>query len=204
MEEQYNDQLPREEGQGIPMTYNQEGSVANIVSQIDPSTIINNLDHALAGEFFNEQVNKWELTSSKKPLVNDECRGAIISYVTGILNNNSTLSIITQQQLGFLMEGVVESITRMFVCNLEEFGFVPNGIGFGEGIYENKGTPDSARMTMVSNMVYSVIFLTLTRGINGMESRKIFSSLSLSDSMNFGNPQQQQGGGNWIGKAFGR
>lgn len=184
------------------MAYSNEGSVANIVSQIDPSTIINNLDHALAGEFFNEKTNMWELNPSKKPLVNNACRGAIISYVTGILNNNSTLSIISQQQLGFIMEGVVESLTRMFVTNLEEFGFVPPGIGYSKGCYENKGTPDSARMTMVSNMVYSVMFLTLSRALNGMESRKIFSSLSLSDTMNFGG-QQQQGGG-MFGRMFGR
>lgn len=186
--------MPQQEGQEVPMSYGNEGTVANIVSQIDPSTIINNLDHALAGEFFNEKNNSWELNPSGKPLVNPSCRGALISYVTGILNNNSTLSNISQQQLGFIMEGVVESVTRMFVSNLEEFGFVPPGIGYDNKCYENKGTPDSSRMTMVANMIYSVMFLTLSRALNGMESKKIFHSLSLNDSMNFGGPQQQGGG----------
>ena len=178
----------------MPMGYSQESAISNVVSQIDPSTIINNLDHALAGEFFNEKTNSWQLNPSKKPLVNASCRGAVISYVTGILNNNSTLSIISQQQLGFIMEGVVESITRMFVSNLEEFGFVPPGLGYNKGVYMNIGTPDSARMTMVANMVYSTLFLTLSRALNGMESRKIFSSLSLNDSMNFSNNAPSQGG----------
>ncbi len=190
----------QEESQHIP--YSNEGTVANIVSQIDPSTIINNLDHALAGEYFNDRTNSWEMNKSKKALVNDACRGAIISYVTGILNNNSTLSIISQPQLGFIMEGVVESIARMFVANLEEFGFVPAGPGFNNRCYENKGTPDSARMTMVANMVYSTMFLTLSRALNGMESRKIFGSLSLNDSMNFGNTQGEKPG--VFGRMFGR
>jgi len=196
-------QQPYQEDEGQQVAYANEGAIANIVSQIDPSTIINNLDHALAGEFFNEKTNSWELNPSKKHLVNDACRGAIISYVTGILNNNSTLSISTQQQLGFLMEGVVESITRMFVNNLEEYGLVPPGVGYKSEVYMNKGTPDSARMTMVANMVYTVIFLTLSRALNGMESRKMFSSLSLNDSMSFGSGPQQQGPG-IFGRMFGR
>ena len=100
------------------------------------------------------------------------------------------------------MEGVVESITRMFVTNLEEFGFVPAGIGYASKCYENKGTPDTSRMTMVANMVYSVMFLTLSRALNGMESRKIFGSLSLNDSMNFGGAAPQQPG--FFGRMFGR
>ena len=202
MEQPYQPQGYPQEDPQAPMPYSNEGSVANIVSQIDPSTIINNLDHALAGEFFNDRTNSWEMNPSKKALVNDACRGAIVSYVTGILNNNSTLSIISPQQLGFIMEGVVESITRMFVTNLEEFGFVPEGVGYKKKCFENKGTPDTARMTMVANMVYSVMFLTLSRALNGMESRKIFSSLSLNDSMNFNPGQQNQPG--FFGRMLGR
>jgi len=194
--------LPPQYPQQEEMPYSNEGTIANIVSQIDPSGIINNLDHALEGRFFNDMTNKWELTASKKPMVNDACRGMIISYVTATLNNNSTLSLISQQQLGFIMEGVVESITRMFVTNLEEFGFVPEGPGYKNGCYMNRGNPDSARMTIVSDMIYKVIFLTMTRALNGMESKKMFHSLSLNDSMNFSGQGQSAPG--VFGRMFGR
>ena len=200
MEQQPQPQGYPQEEHGMPVSYSSEGAISNVVSQIDPSTIINNLDHALAGEFFNDKTNSWEINKSGKSLVNAACRGAIVSYVTGILNNNSTLSIISQVQLGFIMEGVVESITRMFVSNLEQYGFVPPGMGYENGVYMNRGTPDSARMTMVSNMIYSTLFLTLSRALNGMESRKIFSSLSLNDSMNFGQPQTSGVFGRMLGK----
>jgi len=196
---------PNEQGypqeQPMPM-YTPEGSISNIVGQIDPSTIVDNLNHSLKGEFFDKEKGLWVLNPSGVPLVNDSCRGFVISYVTGILNNNSVMAIISQQQLGFLMESVIEELGREFVCNLERFGFVPPGAGFDKNVYMNNGTPDSARMSSVTGMVYRAVFSCYTRSLNGMESKKIFSSLKMSDGLEF-NPRQEQGAG-WMGKMFGR
>ncbi len=182
--------------------YTPEGAISNIVGQIDPSTIVDNLNHSLKGEFFDKEKGQWIMNPSGVPLVNDACRGFIISYVTGVMNNNSTMAIITQQQLGFLMESIIEEMGKEFVCNLERFGFVPAGPGFGVGVYMNEGTPDSARMDSVSGMVYRAVFSCYTRSLNGMESKKIFSSLRMTDGLDF-NQQQPQGAG-WMGKMFGR
>lgn len=197
MEQPYPQQ---EQEQGIPM-YTPEGSISNIVGQIDPTTIVDNLNHSLKGEIYDKERGAWTMNPSGVPLVNDACRGFIISYVTGVMNNNSTMAIITQQQLGFLMESIIEEINKEFVCNLERFGFVPPGPGFERGCYENKGTPDSSRMSSVSGMIFRSVFSCYTRSINGMESKKIFSSLNMNDSLNY-NTQQGEGGG-WMGKMFG-
>lgn len=194
-------QPQHEQEMQMPM-YTPEGSISNIVGQIDPSTIVDNLNHSLKGEWFDKEKGLWIMNSSGLPLVNDNCRGFIISYITGVLNNNSTMAIISQQQLGFLMESVIEEIGKEFVCNLEKFGFVPPGDGYNVGDFENKGTPDSSRMSSVSGMILRSIFSCYTRSINGMESKKIFSSLRMADSLNF-NPNQEDGG-SWMGKMFGR
>ena len=167
MIEQQQSNEPRE--QPMPM-FTPEMAISNIVGQIDPSMIVDNLNHSLKGEFYDKEKGMWVMNPSNSPLVNNECRGFIISYVTGILNNNSTMAIITTQQLGFLMESVIEDIGKEFVCNLERFGFVPQGVGYIKKCYENKGTPDSARMSSVSNMVIRAVFTCYTRSINGMES----------------------------------
>lgn len=194
MEQHQEENLPQQ-------MFSPEGSISNIVGQIDPSTIVDNLNHSLKGEFYDKEKGLWIMNPSKEPLVNDACRGFIISYVTGIMNNNSTMAIITQQQLGFLMESVIEDIGKEFVCNLERFGFVPAGAGYVHACYENKGTPDSSRMSSVSNMVIRAVFSCYTRSLNGMESKKIFSSLNMTDGLNF-QPQQQESG--WMGKMFNR
>jgi len=214
----------------------QEQEITNIVSQIDPKTIIDNLDHALKGEHYSKERGEWIMNASKKNLVNDSCRGAVISYLDGILTNNTTMANLDEKRLSFLMESVIETITKMFIVNLEEFGFVkestkkqlvcikeinyllteyeidkyklrhPDMIIYKNltilGGYENKGAPDTARMTMVSNMIYKVCFLVFTRALKGQESIRIFRSLSLSDNMMYGGAQQQKS--SWVGKLFGR
>jgi len=194
---------PQHQEEQMPMQmYTPEGSISNIVGQIDPSTIIDNLNHSLKGEFYDKEKCLWIMNPSGVPLVNDACRGFIISYITGIMNNNSTMAIINQQQLGFLMESVIEDIGKEFVCNLERFGFVPPGLGYEKSCYENKGTPDSSRMSSVSNMIIRAVFSCYTRSINGMESKKIFSSLHMTDGLNF--QQQQNDSPGFMGRLFGR
>jgi len=187
------DQPSQGESEYLPQGGISEFSISNIVDRLDPAVIIDKLDHALKGEYFNKEVNRWVMNPSKKPWVNDACRGALISYVTGVLNNNSTMSIINEKELSNLMDSVIESLIRMFITRLEEFGFVPPGPGYTKGEYMNIGQPDSARMTMVMNMVLGVIYLTYSRAKNGMESRKLFGALSMNDTMNY--PHHEERGG---------
>ena len=186
-------------------TYSQgEHDINNIVAQIDPKSIIDNLDHALKGEHYNKETCEWVMNVSGKPLVNDSCRGFLISYLDGILTNNTTMANLDEKRLGFLMESVIETIGRNFSCRLEEFGFVPAGKGYDKGIYENKGTPDTAKMTMAANMIYKVCFLVFTRALKGQESIRIFKSLSMVDTMSqgmYGGQQPQKKG--WLRKLVG-
>jgi len=187
----------------VPIRGQGEQDIPNIVAQIDPKTIIDNLNHALKGEYFNKESSEWLTNPSGSPLVNDSCRGFIISYLDGILTNNTTMANIDEKKLTSLMESVIETITKNFVTRLEEFGFVPKGRNYKTQRYENKGTPDTASMTMVANMVYKVCFLVFTRALKGQESIRIFKSLSMVDPMNYGmsSPQQQQKG--WLRKITG-
>lgn len=234
--------IPETIPQAIPSYINpyvpDEAKITNIVAQIDPKTIIDNLDHALLGEHYNKERMEWVMNVTGKPIVNDACRGAIISYLDGILTNNTTMGNIDEKRLSFLMESVIDSIKRMFVVNLEEFGFVKTApkkilirmfqINYLVNeyeleklketdveieildkikivdVYENIGTPDSARMTLVANMVYKVCFLVFSRALKGQESIRIFKSLSMSDSLYGGMGMQQQQKSGWLGKLFGR
>jgi len=184
----------------FPSYGNNEADISNIVGQIDPKMIIDNLSHALKGEHYEKESATWILNESKEALVNDSCRGAIISYLDGILTNNTTMAFVDEKRLSFLMESVIETITRLFIVNLEKFGFVPPGEHFKDKVYYNKGSPDSAKMTLVAHMIYKVCYLVFSRALGGTESRRIFKSLTMSDGMNYGGEQKKS----WVGKMFGR
>lgn len=192
---------PSQEAMNYPYMPGTEASIANVIDQIDPQMIIDNFNHALKGEYFNKEKGLWEKAGDGAHLVNDSCRGWIISYLTAIMNKASTLGTINEKQFSGLMEGVIRNVTREFACNLEKFGFVPPGPGYKEGNYFNRGIPDSSRMDTIAEAIYQRAFIIYSRALNGMESRKIFSSLSMSDPMMFGGQQQNQ---NWMGKMFGR
>lgn len=190
------------EGQdGVMPYFTPESAISNIVGQIDPATIIDNLNHSLKGEYYSKEHGVWVMNPSGLPLVNDACRGFVVSYITGIMNNNSTLAVITEQQLGYLMESVIEDLHKEFACNLEKYGFVPKGPGYKFGRYENKGSPDSSRMSSVVNMIIRAVFSCYTRSVRGMESKKIFSSLRMADTLDFGQKDQKPG---FLSRMFGR
>ena len=188
----------------LPIYGQGEQDINNIVAQIDPKTIIDNLDHALKGEHFEKESSLWVMNPTKKPLVNDACRGFVVSYLDGILTNNTTMANLDEKRLSLLMESVIETINKNFTTRLEEFGFVLKSHSYTKGIYQNKGTPDTAMMTMVANMIYKICFLVFTRALKGQESIRIFKSLSMTDSMGYNQGLQQQQKAGWLGKLFGK
>jgi len=191
-------QQPMQQQVPSPAGYMSEEEVTNIVGQIDPQRILDNLNHSLKGEYFNKEKGSWEKVGDE--LVNTSCRGWIVSQMTSFMNNASTMGILQEQQVSYLMEGVIGLVTKEFRCNLELFGFVPPGKYYTEGKYENKGNPNTSRMNSVSEMIYRAALLVLTRSLKGTESSRIFKSLSMNDSMIFNQQEQQKKG--FLGKIF--
>ena len=182
-----------------PMNYTSEEEIKNIVGQIDPTHILDNLNHALKGEYFNKEQGMWEKVGEE--LVNDACRGWIVSHFTTLMNNASTMGIISELQFSFLMEGIINTVTREFRCNLEKFGFVEQGAGYKIKRYENKGTPDTSRMNSIAEMIFQRAFIIYSRSIAGSENKRVFKSLTMADQ---GGYQQQQEKRNWVGRILGR
>lgn len=188
---------------GAIPSYSEEEKINNIVGQIDPQRILDNLNHALKGEYYSKEEGAWVKVGDE--LINDAGRGWIISFFTSIMNNASTMGIITEKQFSSLMEGIINTVTREFRCNLEKFGFVPPGPGFKYGRYENKGTPDTSRMSTISEMIYQRAFIIYSRSLNGSESKRVFGSLRMSDNMGFGNAYQQPNTKkSWVSRVLGR
>lgn len=175
-----------------------EEQVTNIVGQIDPQRILDNLNHALKGEYYDKERGRWVKVGEE--LINDAGRGYVISFMTSILNNASTMGTIDEKQFSGLMKGVIETVTREFKYNLERFGFVPKGEGYEKGDYQNKGTPDTSRMTTVAEMIYQRAFIVYSRSIKGSESKRIFKSTSLRGEL--GSGQNNKKG--FFSRLFGR
>lgn len=184
---------------GVPVASPVE-EIKNIVSQINPNRIVSDLNRVFRGEY-KESEGVWKMNPTGKPLVNDACRGYCIGFISGILNNSTTMGNLDEKRLGLMMESVIATITKNFTTRLEEFGFVPPGRTYDDGVFENKGTPDSSRMDLVSNLIYIACFMVFTRALKSQESIRIFKSLSMVDNFNSGTQPQQKR--SWINKLMG-
>lgn len=119
------------------------------------------------------------------------------------MNNASTMGTISEQQFSYLMEGIINTLGREFRCNLEKFGFVPPGKHYKKKIYENKGSPNSSRMSTIAEMINQRAFIIYSRSIKGSESVRIFKSLSLSDNMGFREQQMPRQKKGFVSRIFG-
>jgi len=185
------EQYPQE---GIPSfvpSYTEEENIKNIVGQIDPIHTLDNFNHSLKGEYYNKEAGVWEKVG--EPLVNDPCRGWIVSYLAALMNNASTMGLISEKQLSFFMEGVIKTVTREFKCNLEKFGFVIPGKTYNKKEFENKGTPETSRMDSIAEMIYQRALIIYSRSLKGQESKMIFRSLNMQDQMGYQQQQQNRG-----------
>lgn len=135
----------------------------NILKEINPKAIINNLDHALKGEQWDKKAKLWVLNASGMPLVNNSCRVAVISYLRGFLCVETAEN---QRKLSYLMNKLTNDIPKLFVSNLEEFGFL---------LKNNE--PDTDRMILVSNMIYKISYLIFSRNLKAQESIRIFKHI---------------------------
>jgi len=195
-------QQPQQEYDSVPQyipNYTAEEEIKNIVGQIDPARILDNLNHSLQGETFDKEQGVWIKLGT--PLINDVGRGWLVSWLTPLFNNASTMGIIQEQQLSYLMEGVIRVVTREFRCNLERFGFVPPGERYELEDFENKGTPDTSRMEAICELVYQRSLLIYSRSLKGSENKRIFKSLTMNDSLGYNDPGEKKG---WMSKLVGR
>ena len=148
---------------------------------------------------FDKESGVW--IKIGEPLINDIGRGWLISWLTPLFSNASTMGIIQEKILDALMDGTIMKLTKNFRCNLEKFGFVPEGPGFATGNYENKGTPDTSRMDAITEMIYAKTYLIYSRSLKGSENKRIFKSLTMNDSLGFNNPEEKKG---WMSRLVGR
>ena len=199
--EEINNQNNQREQPGVIPAYTAEEEITNIVGQIDPQRILDNLNHALKGEYYSKEHGAW--IKIGEPLINNIGRGWIISYFTSLMNNASTMGILSENQFSSLMDGIIKIVTREFRCNLEKFGFVPSS-NSEEGEYQNKGTPNTSRMESIAEMIYQRAFIIYSRSLKGSESKLIFRSLRMADPMNYGEQQMPQQKKGWVSRMFGK
>ncbi len=144
-----------------------EEKATNILAQIDPGNLLNDIEHRIRGEK-KDGYGQWSAVSKSKGNVSEELVSDFISYLGSILNQNTSMSNFKPQEVNNLMELITDWVKTNFIVNAELYGI--------EGNY-----PEYDR---IGHIVLNSCFTVFKRALNGSESRKIFRMMKMNETIN--------------------
>jgi hypothetical protein len=146
----------------------QEERVKNVISQLDPENQLKEIEMRIRGYKKNYFTQEWEKIDPDSPEPPKILVSRFISYLSSIMNQNTTQGNLSENQVNSLMRLVIEYISDELDANSEIYGL------------ENNYT----ERTRLGHIILNSIFFALSRALNGMEARRMWKSLSLNESFN--------------------
>ena len=193
----------------------QEDKVRNIISQLDPDNQLQEIEMRIKGYKKNVFSGNWEKIDDSVPEPPKQLISRFISYLGGIMNQNTTQGNLSENQVNLIMKNVIEYVTDELDTHIEEYGFerviviekeivvpvkkvVKKKDGSIETYYfkdirkvkivQPKGV-DYTEMTRIGDIIINSVFFVLTRALEGQEGKRMWKSLSLAGDV--GDNKQQ-------------
>lgn len=194
-----------------------EERVRNIISQINPDLLLEDIEHRIRGQIKDSYTHEWKPISKTKNPISELLVSNYISYLGSILNQNTSLSNFTNTEINNLMGMIIEYLRDDLSDNDEEYGFakvtrmkvttsvkklIPYTTKEGLELYkyetvnverevEIERAVDYNEMTRIANIILMGTFAVFKRALNGMEARRIFSALKVTESNSVGLQQKK-------------
>jgi len=189
----------------------QEEKVANFISQTSPYKSLSKIDWVLKGYVFDEGEKEWIKVAQGIP---DKIRMDFLQVMTPHLTEDVRMTRLDERTINSIMEFAIEwtidyldivadqyywdSENQVFKefkekeinkkYNFDYFdGYVLEGANQLNQIHQ---TLSEEQMTKIALMMWSALFYTLSRSLNGVERDKMYGVLKLGDD--FSNYAKQE------------
>lgn len=173
--EQYQEQTPY----NIPVSSDelyanaiQEEKIKNVISQLDPENQLKEIEMRIRGYKRNVFTREWEKIDPDSPEPPRLLISRFISYLSSIMNQNTTQGNLSETQINKLMELTIH--------------YVSDELDSNAGLYNLE--ENYTERTRIGHIMLNSMFFTLNRALNGKESSRMWKSLSLNESLN---PKQE-------------
>lgn len=174
MEKQRQEQDPN----SLYADYMREEKINNIIQQLNPDNLIEDIEHRIRGEKKNSYTKEWEpINPNSRKRISELLVENYISFLSSILNQNTSMSNFSSGEINNLMFMIVEHIRDDLSDNAEDYGFVKVD-NYGNEII------DFNEMTRIGMIICGSTFSVLKRALNGMEAKRIFAGLKVSENLN--------------------
>lgn len=146
--------------------YIQEERIKNILSQLDPENQLKEIEMRIRGYKKNMITTEWEKIDPDSPEPPRLLVSRFISYLSSIMNQNTTQGNLSERQVNSIMKLSIEYISDELDSNADIYDL------------ENNYT----ERTRIGHIILNSIFFVLSRALNGQEARRMWKSLSLNES----------------------
>lgn len=191
--------------------YMREEKVANVIQQLNPDNLLEDIEHRIRGEKKNKFSSEWEKINVKS---NKEISELLIenyvSFLGSLLNQNTSLSNFSNTEINNLMSMIVEHIRDDLADNAENYGFIKKNVmivrrkamilktivlsdGSIRKIIDSSRdidvevitneTVDFNEMNRIGMIICGTTFAVFKRALNGMEARRVFGALKVTEAL---------------------
>lgn len=143
-----------------------EDKVTNIISQISPENLLEEIEHRIRGEKKNAFTKQWSPINPEGTPISDELVANFMSFLGAILNQNTALSNFSSGEINNLMEVIIEWIRDDLTDNDKRYGLV--------GRY--------TEMHRIGHIICMTCFTVFKRAQNGMEARNMWKALKVHET----------------------
>jgi hypothetical protein len=145
-----------------------EDKLNNILAQINPDNLLTDIEHRIRGQKKNQYSKQWEdIAPNAKKKVPEQLISDFVSYLGAILNQGTSMSNFSIEQINNLMKMIYKWVARRLDTHCEEYGL--------QGDY--------TEMDRIGHIVCMSSYTVLLRALNGMEARRVFGSLKMVETM---------------------
>jgi hypothetical protein len=170
-----NDYIPEQTYQNVPVRSDElyanainEEKIKNIIAQLDPENQLQEIEMRIRGFKRNTLTGDWEKIDSKAPEPPKLLVSRFISYLSSIMNQNTTQSNLSDTQVNALMALAISYVSDELDSNADLYNL------------ENNYT----ERTRIGHIILNSMFMVLNRALNGQEAKRMWGALSLNESMN--------------------
>jgi hypothetical protein len=143
-----------------------EERMAGIIAHINPDVLVEDIEYRLRGYRKDTGSGQWIKISRTAKEVSPDLIANFISFLTSILNQNTTMSNYQDVDINNIMELVIEFVVDDIDSNAELYGIMDS--------YSER--------TRIALIVCQTTFSVLKRARNGTEARRIFKALDLREA----------------------
>jgi len=157
---QQNENTPVGASEGIynPYMFQQPPpETASVISQTNPSKILEKIEHSLRGEIYDHENQKW--IEREAAWLNKQGIGQVMIIAQSIINQNTIMSNLDDREIRNMIITLADELILLLRMRYQEFEV------------------DKAKLTSIVNLVCRLAFCSLKRGWLGDEKKFLNTSL---------------------------